>query len=224
MKRHRMTFNSERGKLRLARILALLENGPMATREIAAALHMDRSGVTDYLAHLMRDPRRVRIAEYHTISGAINGNRQPLYGLGAEPDVPLTRIDNVERWNRVKAKPQLYAKSLEDRKKHHRRKRDAVPPELRKRERRRLDEPLEPLILALLAEVPGYDTTQIAVKLRAGKRSVRTALEKLRAAGSVRVAANASSKAYRFERPDNPLPPPLAAGQPKHSWAAALGV
>ena len=222
MSKRNVTFTSARAQIRIERILAALAGGPMSTTELSSAVHLDRSAITDYLAHLMKEPRRVRIAEYRTVRGPKNGNRQPVYALGAEPDAPRERMSNVERWERVKADPQAYANSLASRREHHRRARAAVPPELRQRDRRVYDPPLEQQIPELLAQVPGYTTRQLAAKLDANLKSTITALGKLRKAGAVRRAETGTLKEYQWEVPARPLPAPIITKS--QGIFAALGV
>lgn len=220
-----LTFASARALRKIERILTALKDGMLSAGDLAAKLHADHSGVTDYLAHLMREPRRVRIAGYSIVRHPNGGgSRQPLYGLGSEPDAPSAPATNAERWQRVKADPARLEQATRRNRERNRRLRDAVPPEQRQRRRLCKDEALEPRILELLNEAPGYSQAQFAARFQVSERSVRTAICKLRATGAIRRAANATSKEHRYETPDNPLPRPLAAGQHKHGPFAALGI
>lgn len=215
MKRN-VTFQSARAQLRIARLLELLADGMLPARALAEKLHCDQSGVTEYLRHLGAEPRRVRVAGYEVV----NGTKRRLYGLGAEPDEPMTAKTNKERYAAVLADPVRLQRTRELSRARHRQRRDAVPLEQRKRNRLRMDQALEPRILAILAECPGYTVDQLAAKMSVGERSTRTAVEKLRAAGSIQRSSNATGKKHRYEVPEKPLPAPVAS-KPQ-LWFAAL--
>lgn len=205
-KPRKVTFQSERAQLRIARLIEILRGRKLSCTQILAELHCDRSLATEYLRHLRHDkPRRVRIAGY----AIIDGSRIPMYQLGNRPDAPLTCKTNEERYARVKADPALYAAHIENARARHRAIRDAVPIEKRQRNRLTKDEALEPRILALLAKHPGYSLVQMATLMDVGERSTRTALKKLKDSGQVQRADNASSKEWRYELPDNPLQAPM---------------
>jgi hypothetical protein len=213
-----VTFQSKRAQLRIIRLLELLADGMLPARTLAEKLHCDQSGVTEYLRYLGAEPRRVRVAGYEVV----NGTKRRLYGLGAEPDEPMTAKTNQERYAAVLADPVRLQRTRELSRARHRQRRDAVPLEHRKRNRLRMDQSLEPRILSILAECPGYTVDQLAAKMSAGERSTRTAVEKLRAAGTIQRSANAKGKKHRYETPGKPMPAPLIT-KPQGAFAA-LGI
>lgn len=216
------TFTSARAGLRIARIIEVLAQGPMTTIAIADAIHCDRSAVTEYLRHLMsQEPRQVRIADYETISGECNGSKRPLYALGAEPDAPLTKQSNQEKWAKVRADPEKYEASLKSRRESARRTR-AKKAEVHQRDRRVYDPPLPQQVAELVESMPGYTTPQIAEKLGANERAVIRVIAKLRTAGAIRRAEHWRTKEYRWETPINPMPAPVVAKQ--QGIFAALGL
>lgn len=215
-----VTFQSERARLRIERLLAILQGRVLSCQEICAELFCDASLTTEYLRHLRAEPRRVRIARVDIVDGC----RVPMYEIGTAPDAGLKRMTNQERNAKMKADPVRYARYIERERKKRKAYRAALPAEQRQRVRLFKDEDPVPRIVALLSERPGYDLLQIADKLNVGERSIRTAIRKLRLSGEVRLCEHATGKKHRYELPSNPLPAPLAYGQPKHSIFAALGL
>lgn len=212
------TFNTKRSLLRIERILKIMEGRQMSAKQITAALFCDQSLTTEYLRHLRSEPRRVRICKYDVIEGC----RVPLYELGTEPDAPMTRKSGAQKHAEMKADPVRYARYLERERKNRKAKRDAVPVEKRQRKRLCLHERLEPRILKILAECPGYTTPQLAEKMKVGERSTRTAVDKLKKSGQIQRAVNAHTKMYCYELPTKPVPPRVAP-RPQ-SIFAALGL
>lgn len=217
MKRN-LNFKSQRAQRRINRILEVLKDGPMLARTIADAVHCHRSMVTDYLTHLMDEPRRVRIADYWII-----GKRKaPCYGLGSDPNEESTPMTHAERWAAVKADPVRYAAALESRKRAHKKKREKMGPKLR--DRRVYVPPLPEQVLSLLLEVPGYTTPQMAIKLDANERAVRTAVSQLKKGGKIRRAQNSTMKEYQWETLEKPMPAPLAKTMKPQTIFSALGL
>ena len=214
----RLTFRSKRAQLRIARLLELLADGMLPARTLSEKMHCDHSMVTQYLGHLGAEPRRVRVAGHDVI----NGTKRPLYGLGSEPDEAVTTKTKSERYAEILADPVRLQHVRERSMERHRMKRDAVPIEQRKRNRLRKDQALEPRILQILSESPGYSVDKLAAKMGVGERSTRTAIEKLRAAGHVQRATGARSKKHLFETPEKPLAPPVVT-KPQGIFAA-LGI
>lgn len=200
----KVTFTSVRAQKRIARILQELAHGALPAAWLANKVHCDHSMVTDYLQHLMAEPRRVRIVGHEVI----NGSKRPLYGLGNAPDAPNTVQKNNERWAKVKADPVKYSASLESRKEHHRRKRALVPMEERIRDRRVYDPPLIEQVEMLVAERPGFTRLQIAEELDANERAVMRVLQQLMKEEKVRPCVHGNRKAHQYETMDKPLPPP----------------
>jgi len=210
-------FTSVRAQRRIARILQELANGPLPALWLAHKVHCDHSMVTDYLQHLMAEPRQVRVVGYEVV----NGCKRPLYGLGVDPDEPNKVQDNTERWQKVKADPVKYSASLESRREHHRRKRALVPMEERKRDRRVYDPPLIEQVETLVAERPGFTRLQIADELDANERAVMRVLQQLMKAEKIRPCAHGNRKAHQYETADKPLPPPPAfPKQPQNPFSA----
>lgn len=215
-----VTFTSKRAQVRIERILKELRWGALSAADLAEKVHCDHSMVTAYLAHLMDEPRRVRI-ESHEV---INGCKRPLYGIGNGPDAPLTVQTNVEKWLKVKADPVKYAKSLESRKQSYRRRRALVPPEQRQRCRRVYDPPLPVQVEELLNKRAGYTVEQITTALDASEKSVMKAVRTLVKEGKVRRAVHSKNKAFQYETPNNPMPKPLDIPKTKQGIFAALGL
>lgn len=222
MSNPRYTFTSVRALTRIQRILDLLKGGPMTTREVGEALYMDQTMASAYLRFLMFAPRRVYICGYRIV-----GKRSaPMFALGDLPNARPTRQTNKERWAKVKADPVKYAKSLESRRNVHRRKREQIPLEQRQRDRRVYDPPLHVQVIDLLGQFPGYTGKQMAARLDANARSIRSVLSELRREGKIQRSPHGTGKEYAWELPHKPLPAPLSRtlGIKPQSWAAALGV
>lgn len=216
--RRNTTFQSKRAQIRIARILNLLEGQMLSSQALAENLHCHQSGVTDYIKHLKSTtPRQVRIADYEVV----NGCKRALYALGSEPDAPMTTQTNQEKWAKVKAKPEVYAKSLESRRKSAARIR-ATKPKLR--DRRNYDPPLPVQVNELVVKKAGYTIPEIAVMLDASERAVIRAVNQLREQGLVRRAKNGMSKKFRWESPANPLPKFVEQPIQKQGIFSALGL
>lgn len=78
------TITDPRTVRQRARMMALMEAGPMSAEQIARHIHLTRSAV---LLHVraMRDEGILRIAGYVT---QVRSREIPLYGIGSEPDEP----------------------------------------------------------------------------------------------------------------------------------------
>lgn len=217
MSARKSTFQSKRAQIRIKRLLALLEGQTLPASTIAEKLHCDRSLVTEYLRHLRAEPnRRARITGYDVV----NGTRRPFYGLGIEPDAPMTRQTNQERYAKVQADPVKYELHLTKARDLHRIKRAAVPPELRQRDRRIYEPPLEVQIVDLLSRMPGCTNKQIASRLEANERAVQLVTRRLSKAGEIQRAKVSTMKKWQWEVPDRPMTPvPKVKAQ---SWFGAL--
>lgn len=222
MTHKQITFKSKRAQLRIERILEVLQAGPLSSADLALAVHCDRSAIYDYLAHLMAEPRRVRIFDHPAATDAKIAARVPRYALGSEPDAELVPLTPADYRASVKNDPQRLARRQQTDRDRMRRKRAAVPIEERVRDRRVYDPPLEEQIHALLNTSPGYDRPKITARLGANERAVQRALRALVASGRVRRAEHGTGKTWKWETPENPVPAPLAAGLPKMSWMNAL--
>jgi hypothetical protein len=211
------TFQSERAKRRIDRILAALDGQMLPASALAAKVYCDQSLVTEYLRYLRAEPdRRARIAGYDII----NGTRRPLYGLGSEPDAPMTRQTNQERYARVQADPEKYERHLTKARERHQRIRAAVPAEQRQRDRRTYDPPLEIQIVDLLGRMPGCTNEQIADRLQANQRAVQRVTQRLRKSGEIQRAKATTMKTWQWEVPERPMTAtPRVKPQP---WFAAL--
>jgi len=215
MKRN-TTFQSKRAEIRIKRLLALLEGRTLPASDLAEKLHCDQSLVTEYLRHLREEPnRRVRIAGHDVV----NGTKRPLYGIGGEPDEPMTRKTNQERYADVVADPKRLERRREICRETYARRRAKTP---RQRDRRTYDPPLPDQVLGLLGKMPGYTTEQIAQRLDANERAVQLVVQRLRREGKVRRAEASTMKAYQWETPDRPMAAvPRVARQ---TIFAALGI
>jgi hypothetical protein len=212
----RATFKSNRAQIRIARLLVLLEGCMLPSAALAELLHCDQSLATEYLRHLRAAPRRVRVAGYETV----NGVKRALYGLGDAPDEPMTRMTGRERYAKVQADPEKYELHLTKARDLHRRKRAAVPPEQRQRDRRIYDPPLEIQIVDLLNRMPGCTNEQIASRLDANQRAVQRVTQRLSKAGAIQRAKASTMKKWQWEVPDRPMTAtPRVTPQP---WFAAL--
>jgi predicted transcriptional regulator len=210
------TFQSKRAQIRIERLLALLAGQTLPASTIAEKLYCDQSMATEYLRHLRSEPnRRVRIAGYDVI----NGTKRPLYGLGSEPDAPMTRKTNVERHAAVRADPARLERRRELSRQSYSRRRAQIP---RQRDRRVYDPPLPDQVLALLGKMPGYTTEQIAQRLDANQRAVQLVVQKLRREGKVRRAEASTMKAYQWETPGRPMA--AVPKVPRQTIFAALGI
>jgi predicted transcriptional regulator len=217
MKR-RSTFQSKRAQIRIRRLLALLKGAekPLPSVTIAEKLHCDTSLVTEYIRHLKKEPRLVRIADYDVV----NGTKRALYALGAEADAPMTRQSNGERYALVKNDPARRQRRNELARKRAKEKRAALKPDQRQRDRRVYDPPLEQQIPSLLEKMPGYTTEQIAQRLNANERAVQRVVQRLRKAGTVQRAANSTMKAHQWELPHRPMAAVPRIRKPQGVFAA----
>jgi DNA-binding MarR family transcriptional regulator len=202
MTARRSTFQSKRAQIRIKRLLALLEDRTLSSSEIAKKLYCDQSLVTEYLRHLRTGPsRRARIADYEVV----NGTKRALYGLGSEPDAPLTRQTNQERYAKVQADPVKYERHLTKARDLHRRKRATVPPEQRQRDRRIYEPPLPVQVVDLLKRMPGCTNEQIADRLQANERAVQRVTQRLSKTGAIQRAKASTMKKWQWETPDRPM-------------------
>jgi hypothetical protein len=179
-------------------MLELLKGQTLPASAIAKKLYCDQSLVTEYLRHLRAAPRRVRIADYEVV----NGTKRPLYGLGSEPDAPMTRKTNKERHAAVRADPKRLERRREVCREAYARRRAKTP---RQRDRRTYDPPLPDQVLDLLGKMPGYTTEQIAQRLEANQRAVQLVVQRLRREGKVQRAEAGTMKAYQWETPNRPM-------------------
>lgn len=201
--RHQSTFKTYRAQIRIERLLAHLEGRMLPASTLAELMHCDQSLVTEYLRYLRSEPRRVRIAG----SEIVNGVRRVLYGLGSEPDVPMPRMTNKERYARLQSDHEKYERHLAATRDLRRRKRAAVPPEQRQRDRRTYDPPLDVQIVDLLTRMPGCTTEQVANRLEANERAVQRAMQQLSKAGTIQRAKGSTMKKWQWELPDRPMTP-----------------
>ena len=200
MKRN-TTFQSKRAQRRIERLLELLVGQNLPACTLAEKLHCDQSMVTEYLRYLREEPnRRVRVAGHDVV----NGTKRPLYGLGSEPDAPMTRKTNKERHAAVKSDPVRLERRREVCRESYWRRRAKTP---RQRDRRVYDPPLPEQVLGLLGKMPGYTTEQIAQRLDANQRAVQLVVQRLRLEGKVRRAEASTTKAYQWETPERPMTP-----------------
>lgn len=77
-------FTSPRAAYQIARILAALAGDGMTRERLCATLHLSTGTICYYLAHLMSEPRRVRIRGWMPT----DGRAAPVYGLGSAKDAP----------------------------------------------------------------------------------------------------------------------------------------
>ena len=210
------TYQSKRARIRIERLLGLLDGQTLSARDLAARLYCDQSLVTEYLRYLRQEPnRRVRIAGHDVV----NGTKRPLYGLGSEPDEPMTRKTNQERHAAVRNDPKRLERRRELCRESYQRRRERPP---RQRDRRVYDPPLPVQVLGLLERMPGYTTEQIAQRLEANQRAVQLVVQRLRREGKVLRAEASTMKAYQWEIPSRPMTAvPKVAPQ---SIFAALGI
>jgi hypothetical protein len=108
------TFDTVRTQLGIRRVLAALGGCPMSCKELMAAIHKSKTGVTHYLRYLQGDeehgvPRLVRIAEWREN----RGRHTPVYALGSGKDARCPpRLTASQRYRKVKADPVKYEKIL----------------------------------------------------------------------------------------------------------------
>lgn len=175
----RYNFTSERARLRIERILALLKVERLTVREIAARLHADPSGINPYMIHLREAPRRIHIAEYD--EARETGERAlARYALGDEPDAPYPKKSKATYWQEIKANPERLAKVRESgaRTREKRRGRNYLI-----RETRRYDPPLIEQVQSFVEAWPGNTTRTIADKLDATYGAVKQSLSDLKRRG-----------------------------------------
>ena len=93
-----MTFAGSRAQLRIGRMLLALVV-PMTRDQLCTAVPMSKATAIDYLAHL-RAQHLVRVSGWRA-----NASRHsPIYGLGADPDVPEPpRISAKTKYQRARA-------------------------------------------------------------------------------------------------------------------------
>lgn len=82
--------NRERGYRQIRRIVAQMEKQPMTSSQLAKAIHVSIDTIHIYMRRLRDEtPKRVHVCGHFD-----NGPRlkpAPLYALGDQPDVPMTR-------------------------------------------------------------------------------------------------------------------------------------
>lgn len=102
MRRNCMTFTTDLAQYRILLILAELDEGPpKSARELADAVHMDRTAVAPYLKHI-----GARLAELRRLGG----NFVPAYDMKPLPPVRRPRklsetVRKRQYWKQVKADP-----------------------------------------------------------------------------------------------------------------------
>lgn len=119
----RSTFASYLAQYRILLILAELDEGPKSSAELAAALHMDKSGVPAYLKHM-----GARVAAWRRPG---TGNLVPLYdmrpGKGVRrPKAQTPTQRKREQWRRIKEDPARHARVKALQRIRQRRVRDGI--------------------------------------------------------------------------------------------------
>ena len=98
-------------------IMSLLEQGPMAVRDLAEELGKTNSSVSAKLTTMRQRGKPIRILRYERQPDGVQGRLIPVYELGTEPDAPMPklaplkkRMRNYQRKYRERHEGRVYLK------------------------------------------------------------------------------------------------------------------
>lgn len=169
-------FKSQRAKIRIDRILAILEREQLTVRELAARLHSSKSAINHYIKHLHAEPKRIFIAGY--APGSQRGIA--LYTKGDQEDAPYQKKSKGQYWQEVKADPERLAAThaVQARVRAKKRGREHLL-----RQCKKYDPPLLEQVKKYVEMWPGSTTRQIAERIDATFGGVKQAVSELKRSG-----------------------------------------
>lgn len=112
------TYSLPRALDAMDRMRKLMAVKQRSAHELAEALHLEISGIHQYLKHMLAQTlRQIHVAAYKSNRG---GRPTPLYALGDKPDAPKPRTPTVaERMARRRATAELAEKINRQQRQHY---------------------------------------------------------------------------------------------------------